>query len=404
MKLFGLSTRAAILVVLAPTLGALGACKFDPPSGSPTDGAPGVDANPDAEPDANIPPDAAVCFGTGITGPVCLSSPPAAPLSLNGTIDTTACGDGAFMTIEGVETCVLAGTTITVSNGSAVQGIGARPLVLVASDAITIEGRLSVGSRRGQPPGAGASTAAASTALCAVQAPIDLAEDDDAGAGGGAGASFLGNGGDGGVGDNNNNGGTPGTADGAKHVAAVAKPTVIRAGCRGTNGGTGVNNMGAGIGGMGGGALYLIAGTRITISDIVTAHGAGGGAGSVRGGAGGGGSGGMIGLDAPTVTISGGVTANGGGGGEGGVVGDNSASGSDGAADGSRAAGGSGTLQAGNGGLSSGRNGGGNDIQNGDAGSDDTGGGGGGGGGAGYIYVKGTLSQSGTISPVADDQ
>jgi hypothetical protein len=105
-------------------------------------------------------------------------------------------------------------------------------------------------------------------------------------------------------------------------ATAGAAPTGLRAGCRGGFGGSGGGGSTVGVGGRGGGAVYLIAGTEIQISGLVTAYGGGGGGGDEKGGGAGGGSGGMIGLDAPVVTVaaSGAVAANGGGGGEGGAA------------------------------------------------------------------------------------
>jgi hypothetical protein len=377
---------------------ALCACKFSAPEGNGET----VDAPPNTSVDAkefkDAPPEPNKCFGSGL-GKLCLSELPTMPLMLDGTIDTdVAANCTEVITVGSTLSCVKAGTTVGLAGNKTARGVGSRPLVIVATTTMTIDGTLTVGSVRGGPSGAGASTAA-----CTAPAPP---QNDVEGSGGGAGGSFAGNGGDGGRGDLNN--APNGTADPGQHALALATITTLRAGCGGGNGGDGTTN-GRGVGGAGGGAVYLIAGSEIQINGRVTAHGAGGTGGDYESGGGGGGSGGMIGLDALAVMVAGGaaVTANGGGGGEGGaLLTIRCISGSDGSTSGSRAAGGfqpnndGGNNDGGNGGPSSGNNGGGT-ATNGVTGTGDNGGGGGGGGGAGFIYVKGTLTNGGTISPPA---
>lgn len=403
--------RAVVLVPLAFASIGLAACKFDPPDNGPIDGTPGggSDApNPDAPapPDAFVPPDARVCFGAGLDD-VCLPSPPSAPLTLlSGTIDTTTCNNGVRAMFTGVEACVLSGTTVTVPGGSAVQGRGSRPLVIVALDRLTIEGTLSVSSlRSASASGAGASSAQASAQLCSPTPPQDLPENDSGGGGGGAGGSLFGRGGNGGTGDTN--GGQGGQGGGGDARPAFV-PATLRAGCGGTSGGIAATGAELGEGGPGGGALYLISEVEIVLSGEVSAGGAGGGGADNRGAGGGGGSGGMIGLDAPVVNVSGRLTANGGGGGEGGGVGNTDGdAGNDSTSNGSRAQGGiaesndGSDADGGNGGLGSGCEAG-TVIAAGNPGIGDAGGGGGGGGGAGYIYVKGTFAPSGIVCPTAD--
>src|ERR1043165_5525946 len=235
--------------------------------------------------------DARQCFGSGL-GTFCLAALPTGPLSIlsDTTIDTdssTLCvaysgtGAGSY--------CIIAGTNITI--GSHLVAVGTKPLIVIGTNSVSITATLDVASHRvGPVRGAGGNSSA-----CVAG--------DAAGAGqGGAGGSF---GGAGGIGGNGEQGGTkpnPGT---------TATPTTLRGGCRGRNG-----SLGAG--GNGGGAVYVIAGTGITITGAINASG-GAGARSATNeeGGGGGGSGGMIALEAPTISGSGQIFANGAGGGPG---------------------------------------------------------------------------------------
>ncbi len=342
-------------------------------------------------PDVQQMADARLCFGSGL-GVLCLPSGPTMPRNLSGTLDTgidSTCDH--LVDVTGVQACVIAGTAIVITSGARARAVGTRPLVLVATGAITIgvDGKLDAGSERAVTSGPGA-PAGACTGLVS-------ASNDDGGGGGGAGGSFVGAGGNGGIGDTNDTGAPTGSSHGGA-AAGGTVPTGLRAGCRGGYGGRAVSGSTVGVGGRGGGAVYLIGGTEIQISGLVTAYGGGGAGGHEKGGGGGGGSGGMIGLDAPVVTVaaSGAVAANGGGGGEGGSSmqppGDN---GSDGTSTVDRAAGGANSVSTGgNGGAgSSGL------ATGGTAGQSGGGGGGGGGGGAGFIYVRGALTSSGLMSP-----
>ena len=326
--------------------------------------------------------DASFCYGAGF-GAVCLSAAPASPLVLPSDpgFDTGGGGCTEIVSSQGIELCVMAGTTVSLPVGRTFRGLGARPLVVVAVDTMTIDGFLGVSSLIGSQPGAGSGFAPCSGATAGV--------DDAGGASGGAGGSFGGRGGTGGSGD----------LDATPSLGGVAAPTVvptnIRAGCPGTSGGTGDSAGGAG--GPGGGALYLIAGTQITINGGLYSVGRGGGGAMSRGGGGGGGSGGLIGLDAPTVHIVGTIAANGGGGGEGARVQvETGFDGSDGLV-GARAPGGddSDPLDGAGGDGSEGA------TLAGGPGIGADGGGGGGGGGAGFVYLKGARTGTGPVSPAA---
>jgi hypothetical protein len=252
----------------------------------------GADITPDAG-DIDATPEN--CYGTGLVT-ACFDAAPTGTLMLGGNqaIDTdtdTRCA----ITTNTLDACVLAAESITVSTGF-FRGNGTRPLVLVATQTISITSTLSVASlRQFNVSGAGADMPGCN----AGTAPT--------GSSGGAGGSF------GGVGGSGASVGTGGVA------GAVLSPTSLRGGCSGQDGADSVSPLGPGAKGRGGGALYLIAETSITVGGLVNASGAGGGGGGTgaSGGGGGGGSGGFIGFDTPSLMVTGNVLANGGGGGEG---------------------------------------------------------------------------------------
>jgi hypothetical protein len=313
----------------------LAACNFqstrDP--GAEVDASasgPSVDAAVDSTPSPDGPPpmpDAQNCFGVGIVK-VCLQVQPAGSINLPGvmsTVDTTSSAncDQVVAQQGGPALCVIAAANITVVNG--LIAIGTRPLVVIATDSITVNsnGKIDVSS----PTGAGARRGAGSNFDQCSRS--DKGRNDSGGAGGGGGGSFGTVGGTGGTGDLNNSAPPGNTATGGNPGAASAPPTVLRGGCIGGAGGEGDNSDQSRIGGAagdGGGAVYLIAGNRIAINGDIFASGGGGRVTSAPGGrqegGGGGGSGGMIVLDAPTIQVQGRVVANGGaGGGGGGSVG-----------------------------------------------------------------------------------
>lgn len=318
------------------------------------------------------------CYGasTGLVKP-CFPAPPTENVILPTTIDTSAstlCS--TVVTSDDNSTanyCVIAGATISVPD--AVNVTGAKPLVLVAVTTITIGANLDAASHRMPAkigPGADRSTC-------------------DGGAGptnngGGAGGSLVGLGGAGGDNAGNNGGGTRGAAQ---------TISTLRGGCPGQGGASGT----PGRGGHGGGAVYLIAGTSITIEAAINASGEGGLPGTDNGGgAGGGGSGGMIGLDAPLITNNGVVFANGGSGAEGCSSGNTDGAAGNEPTSASPSGQSGGQTQTGGDGGGGGAGGTGGGMADGSPGLDaqqfmgNTGGGGGGGGGVGVIKVyRGTL-------------
>ncbi len=250
--------------------------------------------------------DGALCVGNGFLGTVCLTADPPATVALGAAINTddaTACTQ---LLAQGTvaDVCIVAGHTITLQTTIAVTG--SRPLGLVALDSITIGGTLDASSGTGMGGTQKGVGAGADPASC----PALTGNANNNGGTGGAGGGMGTPGGAGG----NNSSGTLGAAPDNPFT-----PTKLRGGCPGGTGGAGgaMNNGGAG--GPGGGAVYLLAGTSISVTGAVFASGAGGGGGGQnRGGGGGGGAGGFVGLEAPTISVTGTIAANGGGGGGGG--------------------------------------------------------------------------------------
>lgn len=354
------------------------------------------------------PIDARQCFGVGLLK-LCLSAAPTGDKTLSTAIntDTGPCtqviGQTGSPTMA-PDLCVIASKTITVQGSVTVQG--SRALVLIAAETIVVSGGATLDASSTAHTNPRRVGPGANLGVCTAPGAADNA---GGGAGGGAGGSLATKGGDGGRGNLNAPGGPKNASQGGKAGATQAAPTLLRGGCNGGKGGDSqiINNVGNGAaGGKGGGAVYLIAGTSITVTGDVFASGAGGdatnnNAGGEQGG-GGGGTGGMIGFDAPTVTINGRVVANGGAGGGGGGQDTGGKPGGDGtttswnmqATPGDAGMGGPIGIRLAPGapgtavGLSS-------NVDGPDA---DTGGGGGG-GGLGIITVYGTLAGATTVSP-----
>ena len=305
------------------------------------------------------------------------------------SIDTATSPLCAATLSGGDRYCVIAATTITINAGISVQASGAKPLVLLASDSITI-GSLStidVGSHRATQNTAEFVGAGADPTSC--DAGIAPTTANGTG-GGGAGGSFIGAGGKGGSGSNTNPG-----AGGIAGAIAAAPVTTLRGGCA-AQAGAGATSAAAG---HGGGAVMLIAGHSIVMADgVIDASGEGGSGGQFGlAGGGGGGAGGMIVLDAPSITSSDQIFANGGAGGEGGSQTQPGEAGRD-PSDEQPALGGANINGGGNGGdgaggtaaATAGGNGG-----NGNTG----GGGGGGGGGTGLLKAPANAVLGNQVSP-----
>jgi hypothetical protein len=296
-------------------------------------------------------------------------------------IDTSADGACTFVVpqVFGPELCVVAGTTVTITD--ALVATGSRPLAILATDNATIGGTIDVSSTRTRH-GAGADDLA-----CIPSGP---GAGSSNGAGGGAGASFGSSGGGGGA-------GSGGAVAGGMAAPASHTPTVVRGGCPGALGGIGTISDDAP--GSGGGAIYLLAAGTLTITGTIDASGAGGGAGRAsKGGGAGAGSGGMIVLWASTMDVTvPKIFANGGGGGGGADNGASGHAGDDPSAPSTPAAGGTGGGSAGPGPGGTGAY---QDVAA-QRGLDDvTGaGGGGGGGGVGFLLVISGQAIGGDLSP-----
>lgn len=299
--------RARCAVVL---LTGVTACGFPRPTDLARDASIPGDASPDAADDP-IPDAREFCLGAA-PFTICLLEPPTKPVLIRvlSTLDTgTSSSTGTDLTCSqtlrgGVDYCVVAATTITVT--ATFHATGSRPLVFFASEAITTMALVDVGSHR--LPVESIGPGADPTTGCVTPTPPSMVNGTG---GGGAGGSFTGFGGSGGSG-----GSTTGAQGGKGGIMAdfVDAVTVLRGGCKGSDGAGGNKASG----GHGGGALYLLAGTSIHTEASINAGGEGGDGGGTNSGGGGGGTGGMIRLDAPSITVDAALSANGGGGGEGG--------------------------------------------------------------------------------------
>ena len=338
----------------------------------------------------SIVDDDQTCLGRGATA-LCFPTP-VATVAVAGAFNTDSsmlCETSAPVSgwAGGPSSCFVVGTNITVA---ATTVTGSRPLVLFASDNITVTGNLDAASHR-----VGATAGPGSNIGCGAY--TDIPGISTFGAGGGAGGTFRTTGGNGGQGD-----GVANSGGGA--LAPDAAPAILRGGCTGQKGGDGFAGVGdnGGEPGAGGGALYLVAGGTITINSGVVVNASGAGATALASpdlglyaGGGGGGSGGMIKLSATTFSVSGAIImANGGGGSTGADDNTTGVSGNDPSTSAAGNAGQGGTV--GNGGGNGGDGWGGvTAAQSGGNGSSTEGGGGGGGGG-GYIHSNLPLTGAST--------
>lgn len=342
-------------------------------------GVTGSDAAPDASPAVDAAP-GDTCLGTHFVQ-VCFAPTQLPPMSRAlGTATINTDDAGSCDAVDGpAPGCVIAAQALTVMPGAVVRATGSRPLVLVGTSSIEIDGKIDVSSTRSP-----ASNGAASDPMACV------AGTPPTGNGGGAGGSFGAMGAPGGTSDaTGSTGGAPGAA------AAGAELMQLRGGCPGQDGVSGGTKAS---GGSGGGAVYLLAGMAIAVNGTIDASGAGSTVGTIPdAGGGGGGAGGMIGLEAPTLTVAAAasVYANGGGGSSGTGGSTAGSSGADPASATMPAPGGNGpTTNGGPGGNGATTM----PAKPGGPGKN-SGGGGGGGGGAGVVDAFGTLTNQGAISP-----
>ncbi|CAN5385158.1 hypothetical protein BH11MYX1_BH11MYX1_33410 [soil metagenome] len=338
-----------------------------------------------------LPPDApgaTTCFGPPGWS-VCLTALPTQPLTLPGSIDTSAsasmCSSDASI-VGQPSLCFVVATDLAITSN--VRVTGDRALVLVATNAITVDALLDVSAHSTGTDGPGGRESSACSTF--PTAP----ELDNSGGGGGAGGSFLTKGGKGGTGNAN-------AAAGGTPPSGSAGPSVLRPGCAGQNGGDGIGASSHCTGGSGGGGVYLVADHAIVVgpNGTISASGAAGSCltpGQYYGGGGGGGSGGTIVLYASMVTTMSGavVLADGGGG----------AAGSSSSRLGDRGAEPSNPMVQAAGGASPGGTGGaGYAVASGASGAGPGGanaGGGGGGGGAGYVRSSAALGVANVSPPV----
>jgi hypothetical protein len=320
------------------------------------------------------------------------------------SLNTSECDSDAVITTvvpqtDAPELCVISVAAFRIREGAAMSVFGSRPLVVMATDEVRIDGILDLSATGGEsgPGGFRGGTGGGAVELWNGGGPFGGGVGGHEGAfddGGGGGGGFCGGGGDGG------DGGFGGRASGGTGGATVMPAWQLSPLFGGSGGGRGRGAFGssgsnAGFGGAGGGALQISTPTRIRLGGRILAGGGGGlpgrnlfGSTQNWGSGGGGGSGGAVLLEAPEVSFDGGaVVAAGGGGGGGGGASDGEA-GEDGRAAGlGRARGGAGDdvrgANGGNGSASTnpaGRNGSDNLTDNGN--------GGGGGGGAGCVLVR----------------
>lgn len=360
----------------------------------------GSDGGPIDGDGSNTTTDAIVCLGTG-NFRVCFNEP-TTPLSFGdpATIDTV--NDEGCLKMQPEDwtnagqppACFMVGTTVNVTN---VSVRGARPLVLIATGNLNLNGILDVASHNA--PAVKVGPGAPSTGCTATAEPGDSDATTKQAGGGGAGGSFFNlPGRSGGAGDINT------AAGGIAAMPLSTAPVLLRAGCSGQNGGDGTGGSTPGGGGSGGGAVYLLAGGVMTIGPTggVNASGAGATASMARAGGGGGGSGGMIVLSADSFTAMTGarLMANGGGGGPGANQGGGAAGSEPNVMMPTTAA--PSTGGCGNGCGTGGQGA----VQNNPAGIGGDGGdqlgGGGGGGGLGYIRTNKALPSEVAASPTPD--
>ncbi len=355
-------------MIVTVTVSACGSVQSSSPPDAGADSAPADAAPPDGP--ARFTP-IHLDFALPLTGApdVVIASNPSVidttALTLDGATSPYFVRQGAYAVLYADQFSVQHDLTVT----------GTLPLIVVASDRVTVTANISLNATGGVP-GPGAATSP--TGAGGVGATFLAQERESSGGGGGSYGSL---GGPGGTSDSQN---IPAGASGQRYGMMPNDPLV-----GGSPGGPG-GNVTTG-GGAGGGALQLSSAVSITISgSFITAGGGGGkGGGASANGGGGGGSGGEIFLEAPQITVSATLAANGGGGGGGGAGGGTTPS-----TDGGDGTVGDGPASGGTGGMPQGSPGGagaaGQSVSFMDAkpGSGFNSKGGGGGGGAGRIWLR----------------
>jgi hypothetical protein len=386
------STLACVLVL---------GCNFDP-SGTLAD-SPGGGGGGDSD------------AGAGAGGPAVShldeadALPGTGPFVLgDANIDTTALTidvalpagvtfEAAPQLVGGPDLAVLRVSELSISADATVRVRGDRPLVVIASGAISILGSLDAAASRAEPGPGGAPPG---LDLPTRGGPgINDGNIGDSGGGGGGCATPGAIGGDAGsdFATISVTGGTGGLAKGDVNLSRLEG---------GGAGGVGSPCM-TDPGGAGGGAVQLSSLDSIDIDGVIATGGGGGGRGYIcpgtGGSGGGGGAGGAIFVEAPVINVGGVLAANGGGGGSGS---DSPAGlfgffGEDGRNDGSSAPGGTRPVSNDTVGVEGGAGGAGT-IAPGAGASTTWGNGGGGGGSVGRIVVRSAGGDvSGATSPAA---
>lgn len=329
------------------------------------------------------------CYGASGVWQVCLAARPTGAVVLPATLDADRdarclkAQPTGWLEAGQPNACFIVGDTIAIDGGKTTTVTGSRPLVLVAHAQLSVAGLLDYAAHEGAP---GAPRAAAECKAPGRE-PLGVS---NGGSGGGAGASFLSRGGAGGLGKDMQGD----DVQAGESALADAVPARLRVGCAGQEGAA--KSLGdLGKGGGGGGALYLIAGTKITIIGAINASGGGATGGKRGSGGSGGGSGGMIVLHSAAIDASGAIVIATGGGGAGG--GTNTLSGADGSDPNLIA-----PLQGAFGGNNGGRGFPALDVEvAAHDGAFNGQGGGGGGGGAGYVRSNRSLGVA-AVSPGVD--
>jgi hypothetical protein len=375
--------RAILAIACALTTAA---CGFN--HGTAAGGDARADGDPDAAHDgtADAAPPCEAIASLGVD--VCATMQPGGPIDIatsttldtdDGTTNPSNPAVACIAVASGAmpDACVVLATTFTIDANRTLTVTGKRPLVVIATVSIDVEGKLDASSHASGNTGPGTSSG------CTYGRAATSG-------GGGQGGSFQSLGGNGS--DQSGASNSSGLAGGV-----LPMPASLKAGCSGKAGG----NTG-GQAGPGGGVVLLAAPAMMigAAGSIDASGGSGQGAAAGNRGGGGAGSGGMIVLDVATITLASGaqVYANGGHGGEGSSTGNQGADGTDPTDASSGGGGGSGGGSSGNGGAGAhGTTAAGNGSS---ASSGD--GGGGGGGGIGWMFVRSSSSVAGSgVSPAA---
>ena len=250
--------------------------------------------------------------------------------------DCTDCGSGALGAYTASTNTSIAGglyefTTFTIDPGVVVTVTGPDPLVIMATDAVVINGSLVASGGAG---GDGVTFTAAGAGGIGVAGGSDGGAgsfdasagplDGEPGAGTGAGGEGSGWSGGGGAGYATSGGSSGGVGGVGGITYGDANITALLGGSSG-GGGSGGNNCGSGGGGAGGGAIQITSCLSVTIGpagSLEIEGGDGGSDGSGNCGGGGAGSGGSLILTTPTLTVDGTISGLGGTGGASQVPGD----------------------------------------------------------------------------------